>query len=92
MVKNNKVYTPKPTGTFLNGITKQRIVKLLSNTEYNVVETKIKPEDLNEADEIFASGNYVKIRYVARYENKNFNPGPVYQLAKKLYWEWAGIR
>ena len=44
-----------------------------------------------EADEIFASGNYVKIRSVARYENKFFTPGPVYKLAKKLYWKWAGI-
>ena len=91
MVKNKKVYTPKPTGTFLNGITKQRVVKLLSDTEFNVIESKIKPEDLFDADEIFASGNYVKIRSVARYENKVFTPGPVYQLAKKLYWKWAGI-
>ena len=89
MVKNNNVFTPKPTGTFLNGITKQRIVKLLSKTEFNVKEVKIKPEELFEADEIFATGNYVKIRAVTQYENKELQPGPIFNLAKKLYWEWV---
>ena len=43
---------------------------------------------LNEADEIFCTGNYVKIRAVNRYENKSLTPGPIYKLSKELYWEW----
>ncbi len=88
MVKNNKIYTPAPTGTFLAGITRFRTMKLLSENNYKVIETKIKPSELNDADEIFCTGNYVKIRAVTRYENKKLSPGPMYKLSKELYWDW----
>ena len=71
-VKNKIVYTPKPTGTFLVGITRNRIIRLLVELGIEVIESKIKPEELLEADEIFCSGNYVKLRKIVKYENKNF--------------------
>ena len=88
MVKNKIVYTPKPTGTFLVGITRNRVIKLLEKLGIEVIESKIKPEDLLEADEIFCSGNYVKLRKIFKYENKNFKHTPIFDLAYKAYWDW----
>ena len=88
MVKNKIVYTPKPTGTFLVGITRNRVIKLLEKLGIEVIESKIKPEDLLEADEIFCSGNYVKLRKIVNYENKSFKNTPIFDLAYKAYWDW----
>ena len=88
MVKNGVVYTPIPTGTFLAGITRFRIMKLLSQAKIKVVESKIIPDELFEADEIFCSGNYVKLRKIDKYEDKVFGNSPIFDLAYKLYWDW----
>ena len=88
IVKNNIVYTPKPTGTFLVGITRFRVIKLLLSSKIKVVETKIKPNELLEAEEIFCTGNYVKLRKIDKYENKTFGESPIFDTAYNLYWEW----
>tara|TARA_B100001996_G_scaffold382432_1_gene374226 strand:- start:1574 stop:2413 length:840 start_codon:yes stop_codon:yes gene_type:complete len=88
MVKDNIVYTPQPTGTFLAGITRFRVMNLLSSSKIKVVEAKIKPNELLEADEIFCTGNYVKLRKIDKYEDKVFGKSPVFDIAYHLYWEW----
>ena len=88
MVKKGNVFTPEPTGTFLTGITRYRVIKLLTANKVKVIESKIKPEELFEADEIFCTGNYVKVRNITKYEDKAFQVGPIFKLAHKLYWDW----
>ena len=88
MVKNGNVFTPKPTGTFLAGITRYRVIKLLEDAKIQVFESKIKPEELFDADEIFCTGNYVKVRNITQYEDKTFLDGPIFTLVHKLYWDW----
>ena len=89
MVKNKTIFTPKPTGTFLSGITRNRVIKLLLKHKIEVIESKILPKDLLEADEIFCTGNYVKIRSVSKYEDKDFVEGETFKLTQKLYWDWV---
>ena len=48
-----------------------------------------KRQDLDEADEIFSTGNYGKVVPCTRYEGRELNTGPVAQLAKRRYFEWA---
>ena len=45
--------------------------------------------DLDDADEIFSTGNYGKLVACTRYENRALNAGPVFQTAKRRYFEWA---
>ena len=40
MAKDGVVFTPMPNGTFLNGITRQRIIKLMRDAGISVVETR----------------------------------------------------
>lgn len=89
MAKDGVAYTPAINGTFLNGITRQRVIKLLRDAGQEVVEGRITPKDLLEADEIFNTGNWGKVMYVNRYENRDLQPGPVYQRARDLYWEFS---
>jgi branched-chain amino acid aminotransferase len=83
--KDGVVFTPAPNGTFLNGITRQRVIKLLREAGVSVVETTLSYRDIQTADEIFSSGNYSKVMPVNRIEERSLQPGPLYRKARELY-------
>jgi branched-chain amino acid aminotransferase len=87
--RDGVVLPPAPNGTFLNGITRQRVIKLLRNAGISVVETTLRYTDLQNADEIFSSGNYSKVMPVTRIDSRSLQPGPLYRKARELYWEFA---
>ena len=89
MAKDGVVFTPAPNGTFLNGITRQRVVKLLRDQGTTVIETTLAYRDFEQADEIFSSGNYSKIMPVIRIGDRSLQPGPFYRKARALYWDFA---
>ena len=89
MAKDGIVYKPAPNGTFLNGITRQRIIKLLRGAGVDVVETTLRYKDFENADEIFQSGNYIKVLPCTRIGDRSLQPGPLYRKARALYWEFA---
>ena len=88
-VKDGVAHTPIPNGTFLNGITRQRVIRLLRNQEVEVVERSMTPADLADADEIFSTGNHGKVIPVIRYEGRDLQPGRLCTFARELYWEFA---
>jgi branched-chain amino acid aminotransferase len=89
LVKDGVVHTPYPNGTFLNGITRQRVIGLLREAGYQVHERIVGYSELLDADEIFSTGNYAKVMPLTRIETRDLQPGPVYQKARELYWQWA---
>lgn len=89
IVKDGAAHTPAPNGTFLNGITRQRIVKLLRQAGVTVHERAIRWEEFAEADEVFSTGNYSKVMPVVRVDARNLQPGPVAARARQLYWDYA---
>jgi branched-chain amino acid aminotransferase len=89
IVKDGVVHTPVPNGTFLNGITRQRVIGLLREGGVEVRERTIRPAELLEADEIFSTGNHGKVVPCRRYESRTLEAGPVYRRARELYWAFA---
>jgi len=89
MVKDGVAYTPASNGTFLAGITRGRVMALLRTAGITVIETTLRYSDFQTADEIFSTGNYTKVSPVTRLDDRNFQPGPVYHQARKLYWDYA---
>jgi branched-chain amino acid aminotransferase len=89
MAKDGVVYTPAPNGTFLNGITRQRVIELLRGAGIAVVETTLRYRDFLGADEIFSTGNFAKVAPVIRIDDRQLAPGPFYARARKLYWDFA---
>jgi branched-chain amino acid aminotransferase len=73
----------------LNGITRQRVIKLLQDDGVTVIEKTLSYADFQAADEIFSSGNFAKVTPVARIEDRALQPGPFYQRARQLYWDFA---
>jgi branched-chain amino acid aminotransferase len=89
LVKDDVVSTPVPNGTFLNGITRQRTIKLLLEAGIKVEERTIDFSELDTADELFSTGNANKIQPISRYEHRSFQPGPTALKAQRLYRTYA---
>jgi branched-chain amino acid aminotransferase len=89
MVRDGVVFTPAPTGTYLAGITRMRIIALIRAAGVTVVETALHYSDFQSADEIFSTGNYSKVSPVIRIDGRDLQPGPIYRKARELYWEFA---
>ncbi|HBC07132.1 MAG TPA: branched-chain amino acid aminotransferase [Rhodospirillaceae bacterium] len=89
MVKDGVVHTPAINGTFLNGITRQRVIQLLREAGVEVVERQITYDDLTEADELFATGNYSKVVPCTQLDGRTLPRGPVFQETRDMYFSYA---
>jgi branched-chain amino acid aminotransferase len=89
LAKDGMVYTPAANGTFLNGVTRQRVIALLRGAGVTVHETSLRYADFESADEIFSSGNYGKVMPVTRIDERSLQPGPFFRQARELYWQFA---
>lgn len=89
MVKDGVVHTPVANGTFLDGITRQRVISLLRHSGATVMESTLRYADFLAADEIFSTGNFAKVAPIIRIDDRRLEPGPLYARARKLYWEFA---
>jgi len=87
--KDGVVYTPAPNGTFLDGVTRQRVIGLLRGAGVTVVEKTLGYEDFKTADEIFSTGNFQKVAPMSRIDERTLQPGPFYARARELYMEFA---
>lgn len=89
IVKDGVAKTPAANGTFLAGITRKRLIGLLKADGIPVEEAILSPDDLASADEMIVCGNYGKIQAIARYEEREIAPGPVFERARKLYMDFV---
>lgn len=89
IVKDGVVQTPVLNRTFLNGVTRRRVIQLLRDDGKAVVERTLTFDDVLGADEVFSSGNLDKILPATRIDGRSFQPGPVAKQARALYFQWA---
>lgn len=89
IAKDGVARTPAINGTFLNGVTRRRVIQLLRDAGVTVEEGIVTRQDVMEADEVFNTGNYGKVMPVNRVEDRELQPGPVARQARELYFEYA---
>jgi branched-chain amino acid aminotransferase len=89
MAKDGAVHTPVPNGTFLNGLTRQRLIQLLRDDGVEVVERSIAYDELADADELFSSANATKVMPCIRLEDRDLQPGPMFTRARALYMDFV---
>jgi branched-chain amino acid aminotransferase len=92
LARDGVVFTPAPNGTFLNGITRQRVIGLLRSDGIEVVEAALHYHDFLRADEIFSTANHAKIMPIGRIDDRVLPTGPLYRQARSLYWDFAHAR
>jgi branched-chain amino acid aminotransferase len=89
IVRDGAVITPAPNGTFLDGITRQRTIRLLRAEGHTVLEQRVTLDDMLAADEVFCTGNFGKVQPCNGVEGRRLEIGPVYRKARELYWAFA---
>jgi branched-chain amino acid aminotransferase len=89
IAKDGEVHTPVPNNCFLNGITRQRVIGLLRDHDVEVIERTLAYREVQEADEVFSSGNFAKVTPLIKIDERELQPGPMYRLARELYFQWA---
>ncbi len=89
MVRDGEVFTPIPNGTFLAGITRARHIANMKADGMVVHETVLTFEDFRQADEVFMSGNMMKVTPVTEFDGTRYQIGPVTRRVRELYWDWA---
>ncbi|MBV9393856.1 MAG: branched-chain amino acid aminotransferase [Methylobacteriaceae bacterium] len=89
LARDGVVYTPVPNGTFLDGVTRRRVIGLLRGAGIEVVEKPLTYGDFETADEIFSTGNYAKVAPIVGIDHRALQPGPMFRRARALYWEYA---
>jgi branched-chain amino acid aminotransferase len=89
MVKDGEVFTPIPNGTFLAGITRARHINHMKENGIKVHETVLSFQDFHDADEIFLSGNMMKVTPVTAFDDSQYEIGKITNQVREMYWDWA---
>ncbi len=84
MVVDGAIKTPVPD-CFLNGLTRQTIIKMAREMGYEVIETQIKPEELASAQEIFITGTAAEVTAVGKIDSHEYTVGPVTRALRDSY-------
>ncbi len=74
LIKGNEIHTPIPD-CFLNGITRQTVIEMVKSQNFNLIERYIKPEELNNFEEIFLTGTAAEITPVRSIDSFNYKTG-----------------
>lgn len=82
------IKTPDPD-CFLNGITRQTVIKIARNKGYDVQETIIMPEDIQHADEVFVTGTAYEVMPIGQIDEYRYNVGPITKDLRQSYLDLA---
>ena len=89
IARDGAVFTPIANGTFLAGITRARHIANLRADGVEVIEKVLTFDEVRAADEVFLSGNMMKVTPVSAFDETSYNVGPMTRRARDLYWDWA---
>ena len=78
-VKNDKLFTPLPD-CFLNGITRQCVIKIAKKLKVEVIEDHFEIDFLEDCDEVFLTGTAVEITPVSTIDKYKFEVGKISKL------------
>ena len=73
-IKNKDIHTPIPD-CFLNGITRQAVIKMATEKGFKITEKYILPEEINNYNEAFLTGTAAEITPISSIDNVNFATG-----------------
>lgn len=85
-IRNNVLHTPI-ADCFLNGITRQTLMKLARQEGFEVIERYIKPEELGDFEEIFLTGTAAEVTAVGEIDDHKYIVGPVIRKLRSAYEE-----
>ncbi len=79
--KGDKIFTPPLTEGCIEGITRNRIIKILHEKGFNMQEKPLTPNDILEADEVYLTNAITPIKWVRQIEDKIYG----HTIIQKIY-------
>ena len=73
-IKNNDIHTPIPD-CFLNGITRQAVIKMATEQGFKITERHILPDEISKYDEAFLTGTAAEITPISSIDKVCFTTG-----------------
>jgi len=70
-------------------VTRARHMKNLRDNGVKVHEEVLSFDDFRAADEVFMSGNMMKVTPVTEFDGTHYQHGPVTKQVRDMYWDWA---
>jgi branched-chain amino acid aminotransferase len=89
--KRGKLYTPKPSDSILEGITRNSIMEIATDLGYDVIETDISRIDMYTADEVFMTGTAAEITTVTKIDERPIGTGKPGKVGKRMASKYADI-
>lgn len=86
---DNKLHTPTPD-CFLDGITRQTVIKLAKDRGIEIVERTIMPEELENAEQIFLTGTAAEVTPVGRIDDFTYTVGDITRTLREDYEKLVG--
>ena len=90
MITQDNIINTPPPDCFLNGITRQTVIELANNRDYEIIERHIKPDELKLAKEIFVTGTAAEVTPVGRIDNLEFEVGEITKVLRGDYEKLVG--
>ncbi len=87
MLSGNSLFTPKDV-TVLNGITRQTVMKIAKDLDYDVIEKNISVEEAKMSDEAFFTGTAAEVTPIIQIDDVEINkgvPGPSTKKIQEIY-------
>jgi branched-chain amino acid aminotransferase len=89
--RRGKIYTPKPSNSLLEGITRNSIMEVASDLGYEVIETDISRTELMTADEVWMTGTAAEVAPVTIIDERPVGDGKVGKVALEIRDKFADI-
>lgn len=84
LVKEGIIYTPPPSSSILEGITRASIIKMASDLGYRVVERPLLKSELYACDEAFFTGTAAEITPILKVDNRVIGDGKIGKVTNEL--------
>ena len=83
-IKSNTLYTPK-LGKILKGITREKIISVAKELDYQVVERNISPHEIDAFDSAFFTGTAAEITPISQISGIKYDTSKVKDIEKKFF-------
>jgi branched-chain amino acid aminotransferase len=83
-VIDGAIHTPT-ADCFLDGITRRTVMELARKNGIKVIERHIKPEEINQASEVFLTGTAAEVTPIGQIGDQHFNVGRATQTLMETY-------
>ena len=88
VIKDGVLITPI-ADRFLNGLTRQTVIQIAKDMGIEVIERRIKPEEMKGFDEIFLTGTAAEVTAVGQIDAQHYQVGPVTRKLRQAYADFA---